>query len=222
MHALGTWRAIQNKILRAPQLTSCIPAKNLHLKACAYDSLPSAQPWAFKLGFGKSTNGGPASRLWPTRTPAPHSRGGPPDLIRDAVSGPIQSHRIRIYILERFHQYFSGIQHEKHLCKVHNANNRNKQTKSPTLSVLSCFSHVWLFATLWTTAHQVPLSVGLFRQEHWSGLPCPPPGDLPNPGVKPTSLLSPALAGGFFTTGATWEAPSSWSLFYLEEINSKW
>lgn len=70
MQTLGTWRATQNKILRAPQLTCCIPAKNLHLKACACDSLPSAQPWAFKLGFGKSTNGGPASRLWPMRTPA--------------------------------------------------------------------------------------------------------------------------------------------------------
>ena len=47
------------------------------------------------------------------------------------------------------------------------------------------------------------------RQEYWSGLPFPPPGDLPNPGIwkKPASLTSPALAGGFFTTSATWEAP---------------
>ena len=44
------------------------------------------------------------------------------------------------------------------------------------------------------------------RQEYWSGLPCPPPGNLPNPGIKPTSLMSPALASGFFTTSATWEA----------------
>ena len=44
------------------------------------------------------------------------------------------------------------------------------------------------------------------RQEYWSGLPCPPPGDLPDPGTEPVSLLSPALAGGFFTTSATWEA----------------
>ena len=46
------------------------------------------------------------------------------------------------------------------------------------------------------------------RQEHWSGWPCPPPGDLPNPGTEPVSLTSPALAGGFFTTSATWEAPA--------------
>ena len=46
---------------------------------------------------------------------------------------------------------------------------------------------------------------GIFRQEYWSGLPCPPPGDLPNPGIKPTSPMSPALAGSFFTTSATWE-----------------
>ena len=54
---------------------------------------------------------------------------------------------------------------------------------------------------------QPPLSMGFSRQEYWSGLPCPPPGDLPNPGIEPVSLMSPALAGGFFTTSATWEAP---------------
>ena len=55
---------------------------------------------------------------------------------------------------------------------------------------LSRFSHVQLFATLWTVAHQALLSVGLSRQEHWSGLPCPPPGDLPHPGVEPSSHVS--------------------------------
>ena len=48
--------------------------------------------------------------------------------------------------------------------------------------------------------------MGLSRQEYWSGVPCPPPGDLPNPGIEPVSLMSLALAGGFFTTGVTWEA----------------
>ena len=56
----------------------------------------------------------------------------------------------------------------------------------------------------WTT-HQAPLSLGFPRQEYCSGLPCSPPGDLPESGIEPTSLLSPALAGGFFTTRATWE-----------------
>ena len=46
-------------------------------------------------------------------------------------------------------------------------------------------------------AHQVPRSMGFSRQEYYSGLPCPPPGDLPNPGIKPASLTSPVLAGGF-------------------------
>ena len=55
-------------------------------------------------------------------------------------------------------------------------------------------------------ACQAPLSMGFSRQEHWSGLPCPPP-DLPDPGMEPASLMSPALAGRFFTTSATWEAP---------------
>ena len=69
--------------------------------------------------------------------------------------------------------------------------------------MLSCFSHVQLLETLWTVAHQAPLSMGFSRQEYWSGLPCPPPGDLPNRGIEPTTLMSPALAGGFFTTSAT-------------------
>ena len=71
-------------------------------------------------------------------------------------------------------------------------------------AVLSCFSCVQLFVTLWTIAHQAPLSVGFSRQEYWNGLPCPPPRDLPNPGIEPTSFTSPALAGGFFTTSTTW------------------
>ena len=48
--------------------------------------------------------------------------------------------------------------------------------------------------------------MGFSRQEYWSGMPCPPPGDRPNPGIKPVFLMSSALAGGFFTTSATWEA----------------
>ena len=59
---------------------------------------------------------------------------------------------------------------------------------------------IWLFATLWTVAHQAPLSVGSSRQEYWSGLPFPSAGDLPDPGIKPRSPGSPTLAGGFFTT----------------------
>ena len=58
-----------------------------------------------------------------------------------------------------------------------------------------------------TVAHQAPLSMGFSRQEYWSGLLCPPPGDLPNPGIEPVSLMSPALAGRFFTTSMPWESP---------------
>ena len=59
-------------------------------------------------------------------------------------------------------------------------------------------------ATLWMVACQAPLSMGFSRQEYWSGLPCPPPGDLLDPGIGPSFLMFPALAGGFFTTTATW------------------
>ena len=72
--------------------------------------------------------------------------------------------------------------------------------------LLSCLSHVKLFATIWTVAHQDPLSLGFFRQEYWSGLLCPLPGDLLNPGIELASLTSPALVGGFFTTSTTQEA----------------
>ena len=72
--------------------------------------------------------------------------------------------------------------------------------------VLSHFSRVQLFATPWTVAHEAPLSMGFSRQEYWSGLPCPSPGDPADPGIKSMSLLSPALAGGFFNIRATWEA----------------
>ena len=74
--------------------------------------------------------------------------------------------------------------------------------------MLHRFGRVRLFATPWTAAFQVPLSVGFSRQGYWSGLPFPSPGDLPDPGIEPTGFLSPALAGGFFTTGVTWEVLS--------------
>ena len=73
--------------------------------------------------------------------------------------------------------------------------------------MLSCFSHVQCFASLWTVAHQAPLFTGFSRQECWSGLSCPSPGDLPDPGIEPTSLTSPALAVGFFTVSTIREAP---------------
>ena len=72
--------------------------------------------------------------------------------------------------------------------------------------VLSCFSHVRLCATLWTVARQGPLSMGFSLQEFWSGLPFPSSEDLPEPGIKPVSLKSHALAGGFFTTSTIQEA----------------
>ena len=75
------------------------------------------------------------------------------------------------------------------------------------MSYIVLLSHVHFFATPWTVARQAPLSMGFSRQEYWSGLPFPPPGDLPTPGIEPVSLSSSAMAGRFFTTSATWEAP---------------
>ena len=86
--------------------------------------------------------------------------------------------------------------------------------------VLSCFRCVRLFATLWTTARQAPHSIGFSRQEYWSGLSCSPPGDLPDPGMKPASLMSPTLADRFFTTSATWETLSGLKIriFHIQKL----
>ena len=91
-----------------------------------------------------------------------------------------------------------GLQHASLLCS----------SLSSSGCMLSHFSCVWLFATSWTIAQQAPLSKGFSRKKYWSELPGPLPGDLPDPGIKPTSLLSPALASRFFTTSTTWDAPS--------------
>ena len=74
--------------------------------------------------------------------------------------------------------------------------------------VLSCFSCVRLCATLWTVACQGPLSMGFSRQEYWSGLPCPSPGNFPDTGIKSKSHAS--YINSFFTTNATWEAHLEW------------
>ena len=74
------------------------------------------------------------------------------------------------------------------------------------MCMLGHFIHVQLFETPWTIACQAPLSMGLSWQEYWSGLPCPPPEDLPDSEMESMSLMSPTLAGGLFTTSATWEA----------------
>ena len=68
--------------------------------------------------------------------------------------------------------------------------------------MFSHFSHVPLFVTLWTTAHQVPLSMGFSRQENWSGLPYSPPGDLPDPGIKRPPALRQVLYHLSYQAGA--------------------
>ena len=85
----------------------------------------------------------------------------------------------------------------------------NLATVSPINVPAQLLSPVQLFVTLWTVAHQAPLNMGFSRQEYWSQLPCPPPGNLPDPGIEPVSLMSPELAGRFFTTSTTWEAQLS-------------
>ena len=87
------------------------------------------------------------------------------------------------------------------------------------LLLLFNHSHVWLFATPWTIAHQAPLSMEFSIQEYWSGLPCFPPGDLPNPGIETTPPASPALAGRFFIH---WAISSVQSLSRVRLFATPW
>ena len=86
--------------------------------------------------------------------------------------------------------------------------------------VMQSLGHVQLFAIPRTVARQAPLSMGLSRLEYWSGFPCPPLGDLPNLGIEPASLRSPALAGRFFATSTTREAYIYKSVQYRHSVVS--
>ena len=77
--------------------------------------------------------------------------------------------------------------------------------------VLNSFSHIRLFVTLWVVACQAPLSMGFSRQDYWSGLPCPPPGDLPDSGIKPVSPASPALQTGSLPLAPPWKPYIDWA-----------
>jgi len=103
-------------------------------------------------------------------------------------------------------------------------------TQATCACMLSC---VQLFVALWTVARQAPLSMEFSRQEYWGWLPFPSPGDFPNPGIKPASLMSFPLAGGFFTTSNTWEPQAHFysyctcqcameSAVYLNFLNKKY
>ena len=81
--------------------------------------------------------------------------------------------------------------------------------------VLSSFSRVRLFATPWTIALQAPLSMRFSKQEYWSGLPFPSPGDLPDPWTESVFPMSPALVGKFFTTSATWGHKAASYRYYI-------
>ena len=83
--------------------------------------------------------------------------------------------------------------------------------------------HIWFFATLWAVAHQAPLSIGFSKQEFWIWVPFPTPGSLPDSGIEPANLASPELAGGLFTTSATWEADATYMCnLKIKQISEYW
>ena len=91
-------------------------------------------------------------------------------------------------------------------------------TRFVCVQSLSC---VQVFEALWTIACQAPLSMGVPRQEHWNGLFFPTPGNLPDPGMEPESLASPALAGGLFTTSCHLESPDWLSVQFSRPVVSE-
>ena len=88
----------------------------------------------------------------------------------------------------------------------------------PDMYCAQSLSHVWLFATPWTVALQALLSMGFPRQEYWSRFPVPTPGSLPDPEICPASLVSPALAGRFFTTVSSGKPPSDMYIFRMYDV----
>ena len=121
----------------------------------------------------------------------------------------------------------------KNLCKWYCAMNLASppnDTPSPVWKpipvALSCAKSVQSCLTLCDPvdciAHQAALSMGFSRQEYWSGLPFPSPGDLPHPGIEPESLGSPALADRFFTTSSTWEACCFKQLCFIPSYHCTW
>ena len=99
-------------------------------------------------------------------------------------------------------------------------NYRNHFTDNCFVCVLSHFSHIQLFVTLWTCSQPDSSVHGILWARILNQLACPSPGDLPNPGTEPTSLTSPALARGFFTTSTTWEDQVSYLCYIIAK--SRW
>ena len=115
-----------------------------------------------------------------------------------------------IYLLQitKFYLFYPILQKNIPIYQLHKKKKKNQRRvfQDPGVYHAVHFSHVWLSVTLCTRALQGPWSMGFSRQEYWSGLPCPSPGDLPNPGTESVSLTFPALASRFFTTSDIWEA----------------
>ena len=106
------------------------------------------------------------------------------------------------------HSFIHLLKNNKHL----RSDNNVLSSILSTTCMLSHFSCVRLFGTLWTVAHHAPLSMGFSRQEYWSEMPCPPPGDLPDPGIKPASPVSPVLWADSLPTELPGEAHRQRSL----------
>ena len=88
----------------------------------------------------------------------------------------------------------------KYKCKTMRILKNKRKGLGSCVAALHAYSVMSNSASSWTATLQVPLSIGFSRQKYWSGLPFSPPGNLPDPGARPGSLVSPALAGRFFTT----------------------
>ena len=155
----------------APQVTS--PRKGAAWRGCREPVLGTLASHVV------SEAPGPHRTAWDSTNPKPHT------------ALPTRSVSIKCQV--RFLQTLET-------CELCGAHRPLHQPLNLCACMLSPLSHFLLFATPWAVTHQAPLSMGFSRQEYCSGLLCPPPGRLPNPGIEPLSLISPALAGRLFTT----------------------
>ena len=148
---------------------------------------------------------------WPRRNQAQASRHPHPGESQQRVTTPVKCCQPRKLTQALASWGFIGSQSRRHVAPMWMITAIQMPAKAvihhESHCACCCFSRAWLCATLWTLACQAPLSMGFSRQEYWSGLPCPPPVTLPDPGIKPRSLISLALAVRFFTTRHHLESP---------------
>ena len=184
---LGPMRSKSNSTGWFSRKSRCFPDKGSQVTVGLWPFTFNCPYPLFPPGTSDSTPWGGATILWQRRWKKNHTGESLASFWKD-----LESSRTSLNSCDSLGLYLLGLvvrcKNQSPVCLIYRL--------GFCCSVLSRFSRVRLFVILWTIAHQAAGSMGFSRQEYWSGLPCPPTGDLPDSGIKPTSLMSPALVGG--------------------------